>query len=67
MPDLSSEIKQLWESLTRREQEILLLVAQFRTNGEIAKTLSISEKTVEHHMSHILDKLNLSSRRQAGR
>lgn len=61
------ETKYYWERLTEREREVLLLVAEFHTNAEIAKELSISEKTVEHHISHILNKLNLSSRREAGR
>lgn len=67
MPDQSPETKQYWESLTEREQEVLLLVAQFHTNAEVAEELNISEKTAEHHVCHILNKLNLPSRRKAGR
>lgn len=67
MSDQSPEIKQYWESLTKREQEVLLLIAQFHTNAEISKALNISKKTAEHHASHILNKLNLSSRREAAR
>jgi len=56
-----------WESLTERERAVLALVPQFRTDAEIAAALCISEKTAGHHVSHILSKLNLSSRREAGR
>jgi len=48
--------------LTRREGEIVKLVASGLTNRQIAEALVISEKTVESHMSHILAKLGLSSR-----
>ena len=48
--------------LTRREKEIAALVAQGLTNRRIAAELSLSERTVENHISNILKKLNLSSR-----
>ena len=67
MPDQTMEVNQHWEKLTEREQEVLLLVAQFRTDAEVADLLSISEKTASHHVSHILNKLNISSRREVGR
>ena len=51
--------------LTRRELEILALVAQGRTNGEIAKQLFISTKTVSVHVSSILAKLGAASRTEA--
>ena len=51
-------------SLTRREKEIAALVAQGFTNGQIAKELFISERTVDHHVEKILKKLNLRSREQ---
>ncbi|MBN9389801.1 MAG: response regulator transcription factor [Chloroflexi bacterium] len=53
------------EPLTGREVEILGLVAQALTNREIGERLSISERTVRHHVSNILDKLHLASRTQA--
>ena len=53
------------ESLTEREKEVLRLVAQGRHNQEIADQLAISEATVRTHVSHILTKLELSSRTQA--
>lgn len=52
-------------SLTPREREILGLVAQGRTNGEIARRLYISVKTVSVHVSNILGKLGASGRTEA--
>ncbi|MBI4025685.1 MAG: response regulator transcription factor [Verrucomicrobia bacterium] len=48
--------------LTDREQEVLALIALGNTNREIAGRLHISEKTVETHRAHILEKLNLKTR-----
>lgn len=48
--------------LTRREEEVLELLADGRSNAEIAERLYISPKTVEHHVSRILAKLGLRSR-----
>jgi NarL family two-component system response regulator LiaR len=53
------------EALTEREHTVLHLVAQGLSNREIADHLSISEATVRTHVSHILAKLELSSRTQA--
>ena len=53
------------EALTPRELEILTLVAQGRSNGEIAKQLFISPKTVSVHVSNILAKLGASGRTEA--
>lgn len=50
--------------LTRREQEIAELIAQGRSNKEIASALVISQRTVEGHVEHILDKLGFASRAQ---
>jgi DNA-binding NarL/FixJ family response regulator len=52
-------------TLTPRETEILALVAEGRTNGEIGKQLFISTKTVSVHVSNILGKLEASSRTEA--
>lgn len=49
-------------TLTAREAEIAALVARGLTNREIADRLVLSAKTVEHHVSRILDKLGLQSR-----
>ncbi|WP_425310770.1 response regulator transcription factor [Ammonicoccus fulvus] len=51
--------------LTNREQEVLALVAEGRSNGEIAKTLVVSTKTVSVHVSNILAKLGVGSRTEA--
>ena len=51
--------------LTPREVEILTLIAPGSTNAEIATHLFLSPKTVEHHVSAILAKLNAHSRREA--
>ncbi|MFN8540248.1 MAG: tetratricopeptide repeat protein [Thermomicrobiales bacterium] len=48
--------------LTARECEVLRLVAQGRTNREIAALLSLSDRTVARHLSNIFDKLNVPSR-----
>ncbi|KRF12299.1 hypothetical protein ASG90_15035 [Nocardioides sp. Soil797] len=52
-------------SLTPRETEILTLVAAGRTNGEIAKQLFISAKTVSVHVSNVLGKLGAAGRTEA--
>lgn len=51
--------------LTARERDVLVLVAQGRSNREVARTLSIGERTVQTHLSHVLAKLGLESRTQA--
>lgn len=52
-------------TLTRREAEVLELVAEGRSNGEIAQQLFISTKTVSVHVSNILAKLHASGRTEA--
>jgi DNA-binding NarL/FixJ family response regulator len=52
-------------SLTPREREILVLVAQGKSNRDIADALVISERTARTHVSHVLSKLGLTSRTQA--
>jgi ATP/maltotriose-dependent transcriptional regulator MalT len=51
--------------LTEREAEVLRLVAQGRTNSDIASVLVLSPKTVERHLSNIFLKLEVSSRTAA--
>jgi DNA-binding CsgD family transcriptional regulator/tetratricopeptide (TPR) repeat protein len=51
--------------LTRREQEILGMLRADLTNAEIAERLFISPKTVDHHVSAVLGKLGVQSRRAA--
>ncbi len=53
------------DTLTARETEILALVAEGRSNGEIGKQLFISAKTVSVHVSNILAKLGASGRTEA--
>ncbi|MDH7568239.1 MAG: response regulator transcription factor [Armatimonadota bacterium] len=55
----------LFQQLTRREIEILHLLAEGLTNKEIAFRLGISEKTVKNHLSNIFDKLQVNDRMQA--
>jgi DNA-binding NarL/FixJ family response regulator len=52
-------------SLTAREREVLAMLADGRSNREIARLLSLSEKTVKAHVSAILAKLGVADRTQA--
>ena len=51
--------------LSARERQVIELVAKGKTNREIARQLSISERTVDRHVSNILLKLNLPTRSAA--
>lgn len=53
------------EPLTARELEVLRLIAQGKSNREIAKDLVLAELTVRTHVSNVLGKLHLASRTQA--
>jgi DNA-binding NarL/FixJ family response regulator len=53
------------ESLTKRETSVLKLVAEGLANKEIARRLSISEKTVKAHLNNVFAKLDVHSRTQA--
>jgi len=55
------DIEDSYELLTSREREILQLVAEGKSNKEIANMLNLSLYTVETHRSNILEKLNLHS------
>jgi LuxR family transcriptional regulator, regulator of acetate metabolism len=53
------------EMLTRREREVLAMLAEGETNARIAKRLVVSEDTVKTHVKHILRKLAVHNRSQA--
>ena len=53
------------ERLTRREREVLALIAAGRSNKRIAFELGIAEKTVKTHVGHLLAKLGVTDRTQA--
>lgn len=55
----------LQESLTDREREIVALVAKGLTNKEIARMLSISDRTVQGHLANTYGKLGVNSRTEA--
>lgn len=53
------------ESLTRREMDVLKLLAVGMYNKEVAEQLDISERTVKNHVSNIFKKINVTDRTQA--
>lgn len=65
LEDKSTSPKLIEEKLTRREIEVLKLLAEGLFNKEVAYTLNISEKTVKNHVSNIFKKINVSDRTQA--
>jgi len=52
--------------LTRREREVLALLSVRQTDQEIADRLAISRRTASSHVAHILEKLAVRNRREAG-
>ena len=58
-------VPQSFPELTNREREILDRIAQGRSNADIARSLSLSAKTVANHVSNILSKLQVADRAQA--
>lgn len=52
-------------ALSSREREILTLITEGLSNAQIAERLSLSEKTVRNHVSHLFDKLGVWTRAQA--
>jgi non-specific serine/threonine protein kinase len=63
-PTARRAAKQALDGLTLREREVAALIAQGRSNREIAAALVVSERTVEKHVENILAKLAFSSRAQ---
>jgi NarL family two-component system response regulator LiaR len=61
----SPEDQETYETLTKRELEVLNLIAQGFENKDIARQLVVSEATARTHVSNILGKLHLASRTQA--
>ena len=62
LPEKEAKIRDAnYETLTPREQEIMVLLAEGLSTKEIAEKLFISPKTVDNHRSNILRKLNLHS------
>ena len=54
-----------FDSLTRRERELVELIAQGRNNLQIATQLGLSAKTVRNHVTNIFAKLDVENRAQA--
>ena len=63
--DSSPQLNESIKALTKRELEILRLVAEGLTNDEIGKKIFISEKTVKTHLTNIFDKLKVNNRFKA--
>ncbi|GAA0911173.1 hypothetical protein GCM10009558_017130 [Virgisporangium aurantiacum] len=62
---VAAPLSSLLTRLTRREREVLVLLADGLTNGQIAEKLYISQNTASVHVSHILTKLGVANRGQA--
>ena len=65
MDRLTNRTPILHDDLTNREKEVLLLIAEGKSNQEIADELFITLKTVKTHVSNILSKLEVEDRTQA--
>ena len=65
MPDAAPQINDSIKALTKRELEILRLVAEGLTNKEIAVRLHVEQQTIKNHMHNILERLRLNRRQQA--
>jgi DNA-binding NarL/FixJ family response regulator len=61
-PQAQPEGQDPYETLTDREKQVLKLVAEGRSNKEVAETLGISVKTAMSHREHLLEKLGLHGR-----
>jgi DNA-binding CsgD family transcriptional regulator len=63
-PSPRSAAKQAYGGLTQREREVVVHIAQGRSNRAIAEKLVVSERTVETHVENIMSKLGFASRTQ---
>ena len=63
----SQKPAQVGDNLTERERQVLALIAEGKTNKEIAKQLSLSHGTVRVYVSHVLAKLGVGNRTEAAR
>jgi DNA-binding NarL/FixJ family response regulator len=64
-PDFSSPAPLLTLGLTQREAEVLLWVAQGKSNGEIGTILQAAENTIKRHLQNIFEKIGVDSRHAA--
>lgn len=60
-----SELQQKINALTRRQQEVFVLIASGKSNKEIAAELFIEQSTLKSHINQIYKNLNISNRKQA--
>lgn len=60
-----SDISDAIQSLTPREEQILTLVSNGKSNKEVAREIGLQEKTIKHHMTSILQKLQVRNRTEA--
>lgn len=65
LEQLQDNHQKMQSELSKREQEVLDLIAMGKTNNDIAKSLYISVRTVKFHVSSILSKLNVRNRTEA--
>ncbi|WP_404456412.1 response regulator transcription factor [Virgibacillus necropolis] len=63
--EIGADYRKPLHLLTRRECEVLQLLAEGKSNRGVADSLYISEKTVKNHVSNILQKMNVNDRTQA--
>lgn len=66
IPDSAIDVKHAYQVLTARQQQIMLLLGEGRSNKDIARQLDLSENTIKVHVSGILRALNLQNRTQVG-